>query len=144
MLALACCGDGAGMVRLMDWLLDGWDREYVREEAKTAHSLDYHYTMRTIAYFAEMGGAGDLVDSGEMDRLRQRLDDMRWEKGCTWFWPEEGWQGEAPVQALPELETDLVVVERWPRLRQMVCSADASPEQEQQRNEEQEEARDFG
>ncbi|KAK4038296.1 hypothetical protein C8A01DRAFT_17585 [Parachaetomium inaequale] len=113
MLALACCGDGRGMVRLMDWLLDGWDREYIREEAKTAHSLDYHYTMRTIAYFAEMGGAGGggggggLVEPGEMDRLRRRLGDMRWEKGCTWFWPEEGWQGEAPVQALPELETDL-------------------------------------
>ncbi|KAH6623610.1 hypothetical protein F5144DRAFT_595741 [Chaetomium tenue] len=55
MMALACCGDGSEMVRLMHWLLDGWDREYIREEAKTLHSLDYHYTMRTIVYFAETG-----------------------------------------------------------------------------------------
>ncbi|KAJ4293014.1 hypothetical protein N0V88_005678 [Collariella sp. IMI 366227] len=62
MLALGCCGDGRGMVRLMDWVLDGWDRDYIREEAKRAYSLDYHYVMRAIAYFAEMGAVGtDLV-----------------------------------------------------------------------------------
>lgn len=116
MMALACCGDHRGMVELMEWLLDGWDREYIREEAKTSHNLDYHYTMRTIAYFAEMGKR--LVEPAEMDRLKQRLEDMRWEKGCTWFWPEDGWQDEAP--ALPELETDVVLIERWTRLRQMV------------------------
>ncbi|KAK3290641.1 uncharacterized protein B0H64DRAFT_368033 [Chaetomium fimeti] len=106
MAALACCGDDAEMVRVMDWLLDGWDRGYIREEAKTLHNLDYHYTMRTIAYFAEMGK--ELVEPAEMDRLRGRLENMRWDKGCTWFWPQEGWQEEAQVQALPELETDLV------------------------------------
>ncbi|KAH6847280.1 hypothetical protein B0I37DRAFT_341365 [Chaetomium sp. MPI-CAGE-AT-0009] len=105
MAALACCGDDGEMVRLMDWLLDGWDREYIREEAKTRHNLDYHYTMRTIAYFAEMGKG--LVEPAEMDRLRDRLERMRWEKGCTWFWPTESWQEQVQVQALPELETDL-------------------------------------
>jgi DNA (cytosine-5)-methyltransferase 1 len=117
MLALACCGDHAEMVRVMDWLLDGWDQEYIREEAKTAHNLDYHYTMRTIAYFAEMGKK--LVEPAEMDRLRERLHDMRWDTGCTWFWPKEGWQEE---RMLPELETDLVMVDLWPQLRQMVNS----------------------
>ncbi|KAK4154376.1 hypothetical protein C8A00DRAFT_32805 [Chaetomidium leptoderma] len=125
MMAMACCGDHKEMVRLMDWLLDGWDREYVREEAKSPHNLDYHYTMRTIAYFAEMGR--ELVEPAEMDRLKQRLEDMRHEKGCTWFWPEEGWQGEA-AHALPELETDLAMLDRWTRLRQMVNFAD--PEHE--------------
>jgi DNA (cytosine-5)-methyltransferase 1 len=144
MLALACCGDQKEMVRLMDWLLDGWDREYIREEAKTSHNLDYHYTMRTIAYFAEMGR--ELVEPAEMDRLQQRLEDMRWEKGCTWFWPKEGWQ-EEEAQDLPELETDLVLIERWKRLRQMVNSKDPGPtspelpseprEQEQEQEQEQ-------
>ncbi|KAL2194839.1 hypothetical protein P885DRAFT_41738 [Corynascus similis CBS 632.67] len=129
MLALACCGDHGGMVRLMDWLLDGWDREYIREEAKTSHNLDYHYTVRTIAYFAEMGR--ELVEPAEMDRLRRRLEEMRWEKGCTWFWPQEDRQGATPAQALSELETDLVVIERWPRLRQMINSADTQEEQEE-------------
>lgn len=123
MMALACCGDGSEMVRLMHWLLDGWDREYIREEAKTLHSLDYHYTMRTIAYFAEMGK--ELVEPAEMDRLRERLEDMRREKGCTWFWPMEEWQEEDQEQVRPELETDLVVIDRWPRLRQMIKLARA-------------------
>ncbi|KAK4124320.1 hypothetical protein N657DRAFT_663422 [Parathielavia appendiculata] len=103
MLALACCGDHKEMVRVIDWLLDGWDREYIREEAKASYHIDYHYTMRTIAYFARMGR--ELVDPAEMARLERRLADMRWQKGCTWFWPKEGWQADGPD--LPELETDL-------------------------------------
>ncbi|AEO67982.1 uncharacterized protein THITE_2155132 [Thermothielavioides terrestris NRRL 8126] len=87
MLALACCGNHNEMVRVMDWLFDGWDLEHIREEAKATHSLDYHYTMRTIAYFAEMGR--ELVDPAEMARLKQRLEDLRLHKGCTWFWPPE-------------------------------------------------------
>jgi hypothetical protein len=81
-----------------------------------------------------------------MDRLQQRLEDMRWEKGCTWFWPKEGWQ-EEEAQDLPELETDLVLIERWKRLRQMVNSKDPGPtspelpseprEQEQEQDQEQ-------
>jgi DNA (cytosine-5)-methyltransferase 1 len=124
MMALACCGDHEEMVRVMDWLLDGWDHEYIREEAKAAYHIDYHYTMRTIAYFAEMGA--QLVDPAEVARLERRLDDMRWQKGCTWFWPKEGWQGDEP--ALPELETDRVMIERWGRLRKMVNIK--SPDQE--------------
>ncbi|KAK4100403.1 hypothetical protein N658DRAFT_516695 [Parathielavia hyrcaniae] len=104
MMALACCGDDREMVRVMDWLLDGWDREYIREEAKASYHIDYHYTMRTIAYFARMGK--ELVHPAEMERLARRLADMRWQKGCTWFWPREDWQGDGP-DLLPELETDL-------------------------------------
>ncbi|KAL2151365.1 hypothetical protein VTH82DRAFT_6463 [Thermothelomyces myriococcoides] len=114
------------MVRLMDWLLDGWDREYIREEAKTSYNIEYHYTIRTIAYFAEMGR--ELVEPAELDRVRQRLENMRQEKGCTWFWPQDGWQGAPEEQALLELETDLVVIERWPRLRQMINSTDTLEE----------------
>lgn len=115
MMALACCGNHVEMVRVMDWLLDGWDQEYIREEAKTSHNLDYHYTMRTITYFAEMGKK--LVEPAEMERLKERLETMRWNTGCTWFWPKGGWQED---RALPELETDVVMVDYWPQLRQMV------------------------
>ena len=121
MMALACCGDHVEMVRLMDWLLDGWDQEYIREEAKAAHSLDYHYTMRTIAYFAEAGRW--LVAPAEMARLEKRLKDMRWQKGCSWFWPDErGQEEELPIPELPlpELETDLEVFRVWSQLRKMV------------------------
>jgi DNA (cytosine-5)-methyltransferase 1 len=117
MMVLACCGDHTGMVRLMDWILDGWDRDFIREEAKAPHSLDYHYMVRTIAYFAEMGK--QLVEPAEMDRLQQRLEELRTDKGCTWFWPRQGLPG-AGQDALLELDTDLALIERWTRLRQMV------------------------
>ncbi|KAL2135173.1 hypothetical protein VTI74DRAFT_9490 [Chaetomium olivicolor] len=137
MVALGCCGDHVEMVRLMDWVLDGWDRDYIREDAKTAHNLDYHYMMRTIAYFAEMGR--ELVDPAEMERLRTRLEDMRARKGCTWFWPggeeEKRWQRQqqqspedGSLKMLPELETDLVIVQKWLRLRQMVTFKSAAVE----------------
>jgi DNA (cytosine-5)-methyltransferase 1 len=121
MLALACCGNHNEMVRVMDWLFDGWDLEHIREEAKATHSLDYHYTMRTIAYFAEMGR--ELVDPAEMARLKQRLEDLRLHKGCTWFWPPED-DGQSQADVLPELETDFIVIDRWTRLRQLINFSD--------------------
>jgi DNA (cytosine-5)-methyltransferase 1 len=120
MMALACCGDHQGMVRLIDWLLDGWDHPYIREGAKMTYSVDYYYTMRTIAYFAEAGR--ELVPPAEMERLKKRLWDMRWEKGCSWFWPDEASREER--RSLPELETDLVVFEHWTQLREMVNRQD--------------------
>lgn len=117
MLALGCCGDQKEMVRVMDWILDGWDRDYIREEARAPHDLKYHYMMRTFGYFVKVGV--DLVEPAEMERLETRLAQLRETKGCTWFWPTDSW-ANGPAEMIPEGDTDLVLLERWPRLRQMV------------------------
>lgn len=121
MMALGCCGDQTEMVRVMDWILDGWDRDYIREEAKSPHDLNYHYVMRTFAYFAELGSR--LVEPEEMERLRLRLEDLRRTRDCTWFWPTDPLAEEMPTE-MPELKTDLVLLDRWGRLRQMVTFVD--------------------
>ncbi|KAH6615598.1 hypothetical protein B0J18DRAFT_402649 [Chaetomium sp. MPI-SDFR-AT-0129] len=100
MMTLACCGDAAEMVRLMDWLLDGWGQESIHEGAKSPHGIEYRYTIRTIAYFAQAGR--ELVDPAEMTRLRWRLDDMRASQGCTWFWELGQEQGQEQGQDLVE------------------------------------------
>ncbi|KAL1843575.1 hypothetical protein VTJ49DRAFT_858 [Mycothermus thermophilus] len=79
MVALAVCGDRREMVRVMDWLLDGWEQEYVRESAKMAYHIDYRYTMRMIEYFAEIGKV--WIEPEEVERIRLRLEELRREKG---------------------------------------------------------------
>ncbi|KAL2268331.1 hypothetical protein VTJ83DRAFT_3177 [Remersonia thermophila] len=121
MVALAVCGDSREMVRVMDWLLDGWEHEYVRESAKMAYHIDYRYTMRTIEYFAEIGKV--WVEPEELERIRRKLEELRRDKGCTWFWPEEheGLEGEeGALLRDPDLEMDLEMIRRWRKLRAMV------------------------
>jgi DNA (cytosine-5)-methyltransferase 1 len=120
MMALGCCGDQKEMVRVMDWILDGWDRDYIREEAKAPHDLKYHYMMRTFAYFVKVGT--EVVEPEEMQRLEMRLEELRRTKDCTWFWPTDSW-ADVPAE-IPEGDTDRVLLERWPRLRQMVNFGD--------------------
>ncbi|KAL2023683.1 hypothetical protein VTK56DRAFT_1397 [Thermocarpiscus australiensis] len=119
MMALACCGDQGEMVRLMDWVLDGWDQNYIREQARSPTHLDYHYIMRIITYFVEIGR--QHVEPAEMERLRGRLESMRAERDCTWFWPE-GLRVE--TRAISDAELDLGIIERWPRLRHLVTFGD--------------------
>lgn len=120
MMALGCCGNEKEMVRLMDWILDGWELEHIRERAKTPTDLHYEYLIRTFAYFIEMGEK--LVDPAELDRLRNRLERLVSEHGCTWFWPDEDWRAQAG--AASEAEADLLLVERWRHLRNMVLCGD--------------------
>ncbi|KAL2263248.1 hypothetical protein VTK26DRAFT_7595 [Humicola hyalothermophila] len=127
MMALGCCGDAREMVRVMDWVLDGWDHAYVREEAKAPHDIKYHYMMRMFGYFVEVGG--ELVEPNEMERLAERLEELRRTRECTWFWPTASrWsQGTGTRTAdVSEADTDRVILERWPRLRDMILFADPS------------------
>jgi len=118
MMALGCCGDWKEMVRLMDWILDGWDGEYIHEEAKSPHDIMYHYMIRTFAYFIRVGGY--MVPHQEMERLRVKLEELRMTRECTWFWPT----GEDLRRMEEEFETDLIIREKWTRLPQMIFFAD--------------------
>ncbi|EAQ83224.1 hypothetical protein CHGG_09628 [Chaetomium globosum CBS 148.51] len=124
MMALACCGDGGEMVRLMHWLLDGWDREYIREEAKTLHSLDYHYTMRTIVYFAETGK--ELVEPAEMELLSGTAREHASREGLYLVLAHGGMAGGGPgpgslittrlssLYSLPSSSEQMSISAAWP------------------------------
>lgn len=116
MMALGSCGDQKEMVRVMDWILDGWDRDYIREEAKAPHDIKYHYMMRTFAYFVEVGS--HVVEPEEMERLERRVEELRQTRDCTWFWPTGTWAQAR--DEIPEADTDRALLARWPRLRQLV------------------------
>ncbi|KXX76587.1 hypothetical protein MMYC01_207319 [Madurella mycetomatis] len=124
MMALGCCGNEKEMVRVMDWILDGWDLEHIRESAKSPTHLDYHYLIRTLAYFIEV--ARQLADPYDLERIRHRLEQLVWKHECTWFWPDEGWRVQTRVAS--EADTDLQIVERWGQIRDMLSFSDPTRE----------------
>ncbi|KAK0673697.1 putative cytosine-specific methyltransferase [Cercophora samala] len=105
MKAMACCGDGREMVRIMDWVLDGWRSDYFSEETKEPKQHGYQLMMKTIGYFAKIGES--LVEEAEMERIRQRLEHLVEHHGCTWAWPS-AWSGQGNYDVL-----DLTLAARW-------------------------------
>ncbi|KAK4176485.1 putative cytosine-specific methyltransferase [Triangularia setosa] len=105
MKAMACCGDGGEMVRIMDWVLDGWMSDYFSEETKEPKQHAYQHLMQTIVYFAQMGQ--NLVEETEMGRIRQRLDYLIEHHGCTWAWPS------AHTRQGIDYAIDLTLARRW-------------------------------
>ncbi|KAK4194788.1 putative cytosine-specific methyltransferase [Triangularia verruculosa] len=85
MKAMGSCGDGGEMVRVMDWILDGWRSDYFSEETKEPKQNAYQQMMQTFAYFAKVGQ--HLVEETEMERIQQRLEDLVEHHSCTWAWP---------------------------------------------------------
>ncbi|KAK1831288.1 hypothetical protein QBC39DRAFT_382644 [Podospora conica] len=84
MQALSAMGDVGGAVRLMDWLLDAWDRDDVLREAKDPDDVAYHEIIEAISCFD--GIARQMVDAPTRLRLANRLETLRTERGCTWYW----------------------------------------------------------
>ncbi|KAK5661752.1 hypothetical protein OQA88_9853 [Cercophora sp. LCS_1] len=116
MQALAVVGDGPSMVRLVDWILDAWDKDYLLRRARDPWDLDYDYLMRSLAYFSQAGQR--LVEPTVMVKLQERLETMQREKNCSWFWPDASTRPDA------EVEADLQVARRWARLRRRLLEAD--------------------
>ncbi|KAK3904670.1 hypothetical protein C8A05DRAFT_13462 [Staphylotrichum tortipilum] len=125
MKLLAVCGDDREMVRVVDWLLDGWSQGYLGPGVRTAHSLAFRSLTKTFAYFATVGR--ELVEPDEMARLKGRLEELQRLEGCSWFWPEEG-------EVVPEgdIELDLMAIERWQELRPRIKEAIAVREEEEE------------
>lgn len=84
MQALSTMGDVGGAVRLMDWLLDAWGRDDVLQEAKDSHEPEYHEIIASISCFDGM--ARRMVDAETRQRLANRLEKLKRERGCTWYW----------------------------------------------------------
>ncbi|KAK3990892.1 hypothetical protein QBC44DRAFT_349555 [Cladorrhinum sp. PSN332] len=87
MLAMGCCGNTHEMVKLMDWILDGWNSDYVTEGVKTPLHVGYAYVVRTFTYFVQMSPHLGVPEE-EVMRLRERVEGLIENYDCTWFWPE--------------------------------------------------------
>ncbi|KAK0721512.1 hypothetical protein B0T21DRAFT_317318 [Apiosordaria backusii] len=120
MKAMGSCGDGGEMVRVMDWVLDGWKSDYFSEETKEPKQHAYQHMMQTIAYFARMGQ--DLVEETEMGRIRQRLEHLVEHHGCTWTWPSEH-RGHGIDDTI-----DLTLATRWAAAIAVASSEEAFDE----------------
>jgi len=122
MLALGSLGDGERMVRLMEWTLDSWDTEQQLEDAKWPSDPGYQKIIELIKYFVGMGEL--LVPAEVMERVLDRLESVRKEKGCTWYvshgWPEENsWPpadtgfGSGHSTGPSEIDFDRTAAARW-------------------------------
>ncbi|KAK3689610.1 hypothetical protein B0T22DRAFT_175053 [Podospora appendiculata] len=103
MQALGACGEADEMVRLVEWILDAWDDPFALDDGKASWDLGFHYVIRTLAYFAGM--AEQLVEPDVTRALQERLEVMRAEKYCSWYWPE-------PADN-EDVQTDLEIVKWW-------------------------------
>lgn len=117
MLAMGCCGNTTEMVKVMDWILDGWGSEYVPEDVKTPLHVGYAYVIRTFTYFVEMSKHLD-IDSDEVRRLRERVEALIEHQECTWFWPED----PPTEERMAALQNDLIIMNRWPTILRMSSS----------------------
>ena len=122
MLALGSLGDGERMVRLMEWTLDSWDTEQQLEDAKWPSDPGYQKIIELIKYFVGMGEL--LIPAEVMERVLDRLESVRKEKGCTWYvshgWPEENsWPpadtgfGSGHSTGPSEIDFDRTAAARW-------------------------------
>lgn len=113
MRTLAVCGNEREMVRVMDWLLDGWTEGYLGPGVRSGHTRAFQFLARTIAYFAMVGRV--VVAPGEIKRLQGRLDDLQRYEGCPWFWPDP----DEMAQTRDVVE-DLASISHFPHLRGIV------------------------
>ena len=111
--ALGTLGDSAGMVNLVRWILDAWSQHYLLEDARHHRDLGYHYILRTLSYFCELGSSS--IDPDIMQSLQDRLEELRLEEGCTWLWPTE-----SSVGYQEEVDIDLVVSAQWKMVKEII------------------------
>ncbi|KAK3317844.1 hypothetical protein B0T19DRAFT_435717 [Cercophora scortea] len=109
MQALALCDEADEMVRLMEWILNAWEDKSLLDDAKASWELGFHYVIKTFAYFCTM--AHQLVEHEVTRRLRDRLQELRDEKFCTWYWP-------SPSDADWEESHQHLATLRWWRMEQ--------------------------
>lgn len=109
MLALGTIKDTQGMVELMHWIMDGWEEKGILEEAKHPHELGYDYIIRIFSYFESLGG--QAIDPDTVLALQAKLEMLRMERNCAWFWP-------VPTSENREAMQDLATARAWPDLRE--------------------------
>ncbi|KAK0725428.1 hypothetical protein B0H67DRAFT_444140, partial [Lasiosphaeris hirsuta] len=109
MFALGALKDTHGMVELMHWVLDGWEEGGILEEAKHPRELGYDYIIRTFSYFESYGERA--IDPDAVLALQAKLEMLRVEKNCAWFWP-------IPTGESQEVKQALAIAHTWPQLRE--------------------------
>ncbi|KAK0611506.1 hypothetical protein B0T14DRAFT_488536 [Immersiella caudata] len=113
MKALGTLGDGEEMARLMRWILDSWDRDYVLDDSKLPGMPAYDTMIGAIAYFFRVGA--HLVEPVIMRELEDNLEKLQREKYCTWFLPLDN-----NIVPDNEVDLDLGAAELWAHVRATV------------------------
>ncbi|KAK0713121.1 hypothetical protein B0T26DRAFT_648766, partial [Lasiosphaeria miniovina] len=114
MQALGAFGNGEEMVKLMDWIIDSWDQPHMLEQAKSQHTLDWQYMIKTFSYFL---GMSSMVEAKELERLQNklaerqhsRLEGLSQQGSCSWFFPASS-HGQEGV------EMDITMATIWKKL----------------------------
>ena len=104
MQALGLFGDTKEMVRLVDWLFDGYTSGGVLSTEFTTPGY-YQDVDAALAYLD--GIATEMIDPAELARLKDRLQWLRTERGCVWSFPAEGGRD------LRDVRYDLICARLW-------------------------------
>ncbi|KAM7204624.1 hypothetical protein V8F33_001588 [Rhypophila sp. PSN 637] len=84
MRALAAFGNAEEMVRVVEWLFDSYETGLVfSRELMTPGAYEYRVLVNTLAYFDCI--IEKLGDSSTQRHLRERLQFLQDERGCTWY-----------------------------------------------------------
>ncbi|KAK4226653.1 putative cytosine-specific methyltransferase [Podospora fimiseda] len=118
MLAMGCCGNKEEMIKIMDWILDGWNSDYVTEAVKTPFNVGHAYVTKTFTYFVQMS-PHLCIPFQEVRRLRLRLKRLRAGSDCTWLWPEVD-ESSTEDEMSVAMKNDLTIARRWPALKEMM------------------------
>ncbi|KAK0649394.1 hypothetical protein B0T16DRAFT_130224 [Cercophora newfieldiana] len=128
MRVLGTIGDGKEMVRLMRWILEAWDCNYVLEDARQPGELAHDDMVRTFRYFSRMGM--HLIEPTVMQDLEEELAKFKWEKNCTWVSPID--QHDAHDD---EVDLDLGAGDCWQHVKEMIYEREGEDTQERQLDE---------